>query len=149
VLVGLKDKLMAPDLSHPVSQSSVSANAVREKPAVSRATELELSRRKWPGAKSKAFAPPFSVGGFPGQCCPAVPAGRERVVARRRWRAGAIHESLTPRLSLEKAIGSLYGSPQLGNVGKLAWVAAFILMLVLQVKLNKRSATHALWQLSE
>ena len=131
MLVGLKDKLMAPDLSHPVSQSSVSANAVREKPAVSRATELELSRRKWPGAKSKAFAPPFSVGGFPGQCCPAVPAGRERVVARRRWRAGRLPYYYSPATRsntsvavLQDALSARSGQTQqtLGNICTLATV---------------------------
>src|SRR5215469_5168111 len=63
-------------LSHTVSQSSVSAGAVREKPAVCRVTELELSRRNWTEAKSEAFAPPFLCWQFPGSILPSRPRFR-------------------------------------------------------------------------
>jgi hypothetical protein len=60
----------------PVCPSSVSADAVREKPAVSRATELKLSRKNWPGVESEAFVRPSLSWQFPGQYCPPMPVER-------------------------------------------------------------------------
>ena len=57
-------------LSQPVSSSSISAHAVRERPAVSGAIEVELGRRTWPGAKGEAFTPPFLCRQFPGSILP-------------------------------------------------------------------------------
>src|SRR4029077_7286977 len=60
---------------------SVSAHAVRERPAVSGAIEVELGRRTWPGAKGEAFTPPFLRRRLPGSILPSRARANEAAAA--------------------------------------------------------------------
>src|SRR4029077_14447395 len=78
--------------SQSVSSSSVSAHAVRERPAVSGAIEVELGRRTWPGAKGEAFTPPFLWRRLPGSMLPSRARANARATvwprrSRRLWAA--------------------------------------------------------------
>src|SRR4029077_10949700 len=71
---------------------SVSAHAVRERPAVSGAIEVELGRRTWPGAKGEAFTPPFLCRRLPGSILPSRARANARAPvwprrSRRPWAA--------------------------------------------------------------